>query len=72
MNDLIVKERLVHSDFLNKDVTIIDNCGCKEGGFYEKEFTQHGFNGIIASEWVIIFCDQCNKPLSNKIYKPII
>lgn len=55
--------RVVFSEQLKKNIPVEDDCGCRTGGFYEKEFTQHGFNGNV---WVIahkIYCGICHKQL---------
>lgn len=57
--------RYVTSVFLNKKLAINDDCGCTDGGFYEKEITQHGFHG---AKWVVgvfIHCKKCNKELKQ-------
>lgn len=55
--------RSVNSGYLNRTVIINDDCGCEDGGFYEKEFTEHGFQGTERPIAVKVYCDKCGKEL---------
>lgn len=61
-------KRTVESGYLKKSIWIDDNCGCPNGGYFEKEFTHHFLRGA-KQKIVKIYCDQCNSELPQ-IIKP--